>query len=188
LREVGFAEAEQIYGAYPHQLSGGQRQRAVIAQAIACQPTLIIADEATSKLDSVLGNDILGVLIAMCRRAGSAILLISHDAGVLAAISDRIAVMYAGHIVEEADTSMLFTCPKHPYTQALVQLAAMSFNAGKRRLPVISGEIPDLAEFGAGCCFEPRCDQKLAICASRQPVQIQSGNGRVSCLKYVEHS
>ena len=188
LREVGFVSPDEIYGAYAHQLSGGQRQRVVIAQAIACNPALIIADEATSKLDAELQKDILDLLGDLRRRCGTALLLISHDPGVLAAYADRIVVMYAGRVVEEADAFSIFKHPKHPYTEALVRLATPTNASTQCRLPAIGGEAPDLGDIFAGCRFEPRCAQKLAQCATSDPVEVRSENGRVSCFKYGESS
>jgi oligopeptide/dipeptide ABC transporter ATP-binding protein len=188
LHEVGFASPTEIYGAYAHQLSGGQRQRIVIAQAVACRPALVIADEATSKLDASLQKDVLNLLEDIRRRHGTAVLLISHDPGMLAASADRIAVMYAGRVVEEADASAIFRNPRHPYTQALVRLAASTIDPGERRLPAIPGEAPDLCEVGAGCSFEPRCGVKLALCTTRDPLPVASESGQVSCFKYGESS
>jgi len=188
LHEVGFATPAEIYGAYAHQLSGGQRQRIVIAQAVACKPALVIADEATSKLDASLQKDILNLLKNIRRRHGTAVLLISHDPGMLAASADRIAVMYAGRVVEEADASAIFRSPRHPYTQALVRLAASTTDPSERLLPAITGEAPDLCEIGAGCRFEPRCGVKLAPCATRDPIPVASESGQVSCFKYGESS
>jgi peptide/nickel transport system ATP-binding protein len=183
--EVGFSNPEEIYGAYAHQLSGGQRQRVVIAQAIACGPALIIADEATSKLDAGLQKEILDLLIGLRGRYGTALLLISHDPGVLVAYADRVLVMYAGRIVEEADAVTLFRHPKHPYTEALVRLA-VSTNTSKQFLPAIAGEAPDLSENSPGCRFESRCGQKFARCKTSDPVETQFETGLVTCFKYGE--
>ncbi|HVO59640.1 MAG TPA: ABC transporter ATP-binding protein [Terriglobales bacterium] len=186
LCEVGFAAPEEIYGAYPHQLSGGQRQRVLIAQAIAGRPALVIADEATCKLDSASQTDILHLLAGLRRRHGTAFLVISHDPSVLAGFADRIAVMYAGRIVEESDASAIFRNPRHPYTQALMRLAASPANGNKHRLPAIDGEAPDLGLIYAGCRFEPRCGDKLAACPTRDPVEVKRESGRVSCFRYDE--
>ena len=123
LGEVGFDHPEEIYGAYPHQLSGGQRQRVAIAQAIACKPALLIADEPTSKLDAPLQAEIIALLARIRREHGIAIVLISHDPAIFAGFADRMAVMYAGRIVEVGNTAQIFRRPLHPYTQALVQIA-----------------------------------------------------------------
>lgn len=187
LHEVGFANPQDTYGAYAHQLSGGQRQRVVIAQAIACSPALIIADEATSKLDAGLEQETLELLGELRRCYGTALLLISHDPGVLAAYADRIVVMYAGEIVEETDAFTLFRYPKHPYAEALVRLAAPAQASRQQHLPAIDGEPPDLGQPFVGCRFEPRCGQKLAHCADSVPVEVRSESGRVACFKYGEH-
>lgn len=184
-REVGFSNAKEVYGAYPHQLSGGQRQRVVVAQAIACGPALIIADEATSKLDAGLQKEILDLLLDLRGRYGTALLLISHDPGVLARYADLVLVMYAGRIVEEADAVTLFRHPKHPYTDALVRLAVPT-NTSKQFLPTIAGESPDLSENSPGCRFESRCGQKFARCKTSDPLEIRFETGLVTCFKYGE--
>lgn len=186
LSEVGFANPEEIYGAYAHQLSGGQRQRVAIAQAVACKPALIIADEATSKLDAALQKDILDMLDELRGRYETALLLISHDPGLLAAYADRIVVMYAGRVIEEADTSTIFAHPRHPYTQALLSLAAPAASSGKSHLPSLDGEVPDLSEARAGCRFEPRCGQRLSQCATADPFEVRFEDDRVACFKYDE--
>ena len=188
LSEVGFGTPEDLYGAYPHQLSGGQRQRVVVAQAVACRPALVIADEATSKLDSASQKDILRLLTDLRRRHGTAFLVITHDPAVLAQVADRIAVMYAGRLVEESDASVIFTNPRHPYTQALLRLAMSPGSANKHRLAAIPGEGPDLTQVHPGCRFEPRCGEKLATCATLNPIEVASEGGRVSCFKYDESS
>lgn len=186
LSEVGFSNPEEIYRAYAHQLSGGQRQRVAIAQAVACKPALIIADEATSKLDAALQKGILDMLNGLRRRYGTALLLISHDPGILAAYADRIVVMYAGRVIEEGEASTLFAHPKHPYTEALLSLTAPAVSSAKSRLPSLDGEVPDLSEVRTGCCFEPRCGQRLSQCATADPFEISFEDGRVACFKYDE--
>jgi oligopeptide/dipeptide ABC transporter ATP-binding protein len=188
LQEVGFGRPQEFYGSYPHQLSGGQRQRVVIAQAVACRPQLVIADEATSKLDANLQEDIFNLLAALRHRHGTSFLLITHDPNALKSFADRVAVMYAGRLVEQADTAAIFARPRHPYTQALVRLATLRASAKKQHLPAICGETPDLGQIHPGCRFEPRCGEKLALCATQNPVEIVSEAGRVSCFKYGESS
>jgi ABC-type dipeptide/oligopeptide/nickel transport system ATPase component len=147
LCEVGFDQPATIYHAYPHQLSGGQRQRVVIAQAVACRPALVIADESTSKLDAPLRSEIIHLLSEMRRRHGTAILVISHDPTLVATFADHVAVMNAGSIVEIGTCTEMFARPRHPYTQALVRLARSSVGAGtgaKSRFPRIEGGSPDL--------------------------------------------
>jgi oligopeptide/dipeptide ABC transporter ATP-binding protein len=187
LAEVGFDQPRHIYNAYAHQLSGGQRQRVVIAQAMACRPALVIADEPTSKLDASLQAEILSLMREISQRHQTAFVLISHDPTVLAGFVDRIAVMYAGRVVEEGRTEDIFRHPLHPYTQALVRLCARYLpNAGTRtRFAAIEGEPPNLASPGAGCPFAPRCPERMPVCTERdlqettpQPLH------RVSCFKY----
>jgi peptide/nickel transport system ATP-binding protein len=189
LAEVGFTKPAEVYRAYPHQLSGGERQRIVIAQAVACRPALVIADEATSKLDTALQNDILTLLGQIRRRHHTAFLLISHDPGVFTGFADRIAVMYAGRLVEEAGAENLLQTPLHPYTQALVRLHASTVIAAssqRRRLPAIEGETPDLSMNVPGCRFEPRCADRLPVCASCDPQDSTQGRRHVSCFQYAE--
>ena len=190
LREVGFDHPEEIYSTYPHQLSGGQRQRIAIAQAVACQPALLIADEPTSKLDATLQAEIVALLSQIRRQHGTAILIISHDPMLFAGFADRIAVMYAGRIVEVGSSAEIFGRPLHPYTQALVRIAASSVVTGSRlrvRLPAIEGESPDPACLPAGCRFEPRCSERMDICSRRYPREFMPEPGRpVNCFKYGE--
>jgi len=188
LLEVGFDRPEDIYNAYPHQLSGGQRQRIAISQAIACRPALVIADEPTSKLDAPLQTEIVALLSRIRKNHGTAILLITHDPALLAGLADRIAVMYAGRIVESGVTAEIFRQPLHPYTQALVRLAKSAIGAPSRKsFPVIDGESPDPAAFPAGCRFEPRCPDRMEICTQRYPqVFLPEPSKPVSCFKYGE--
>jgi len=189
LAQVGFDSPEEIQRAYPHQLSGGQRQRVVIAQAVACRPALIIADEPTSKLDPAVRADIGKLLSEIRRQYRTAILLISHDPALLAGYADRVAVMYAGRIVESGDCAETLARPLHPYTQGLVAIArSMSLNAAARaRFSVIEGDSPDPAVVVAGCRFEPRCSERMEICACQFPPEVAPENARsVSCFKYAE--
>jgi oligopeptide/dipeptide ABC transporter ATP-binding protein len=190
LREVGFDHPEEIYSAYPHQLSGGQRQRIAIAQAVSCRPALLIADEPTSKLDATLQAEIVALLSQIRRQHGTAILVISHDPMLFAGFADRIAVMYAGRIVEVANCAEIFRRPLHPYTQALVRIAASSVVTGSRvrvRLPAIEGESPDPTCIPVGCRFEPRCSERMDICSRRYPREFMPEPSRpVNCFKYGE--
>lgn len=187
LREVGFDRPEQIYGAYPHELSGGQRQRITIAQAVACRPPLVVADEPTSKLDAPLQAEIVALLAEICRNRGTAILLISHDPGLFVELADRIAVMYAGRIVEVGDTLQVLRRPLHPYTQALVQIAMLAVTPGRQRFPAILGESPDPGAFPTGCRFEPRCAERMEVCTQRYPQTFLPEPSRpVNCFKYGE--
>jgi oligopeptide/dipeptide ABC transporter ATP-binding protein len=190
LREVGFDHPEEIYSAYPHQLSGGQRQRIAIAQAVACRPALLIADEPTSKLDATLQAEIVALLSQIRRQHGTAILVISHDPTLFAGFADRIAVMYAGRIVEVGSSAEIFGRPLHPYTQALVRIAASSVVTGpstRVRIPAIEGESPDPACIPVGCRFEPRCSERMDVCSRRYPREFMPEPSRpVNCFKYGE--
>src|SRR6201987_4037275 len=154
LGEVGFEQPKSIYDAYPHQLSGGQRQRIVIAQAVACRPALLIADEPTSKLDGLLRSEIVGLLAKLRERHGTAIAVITHDPTLCATLADRVALMYAGRIVEIGNSAQVFARPFHPYTRALVALMRSSMVAGpstKEHFPRIEGESPDPTAVSIGC-------------------------------------
>ncbi|MGA7291293.1 MAG: ABC transporter ATP-binding protein [Terriglobales bacterium] len=190
LDEVGFDRPSEIYSAYPHQLSGGQRQRIAIAQAVACRPALVIADEPTSKLDASLQAEIIALLMEIRRQHGTAILIISHDPALFAGFADRIAVMYAGRIVEIGTTTEIFARPLHPYTNALVRLATSSVTkrtALKVRLPSIDGESPDPANIPVGCRFEPRCSERMEVCSHKYPGEFKPEPSRpVNCFKYGE--
>jgi oligopeptide/dipeptide ABC transporter ATP-binding protein len=185
LREVGFDDPQRIYAAYPHQLSGGQRQRVVIAQAMACRPALVIADEPTSKLDAPLQTQILALMSNLIRRNGTALILITHDPAILTGFADRIAVMYAGRIVEDGPGEAILRKPLHPYTQALMRLTTPATPNNRSHFPAIAGEPADLTRVGAGCCFEPRCAERMPVCADHHPQESKPESlRRVSCFKY----
>ena len=189
LSEVGFDNPQDFYGAYPHQLSGGQRQRIVIAQAICCEPSLVIADEPTSKLDPPLQAEIIALLAKIRREYGLAIVLISHDPAIFAGFADRLAVMYAGRIVEVGTTGQIFLRPLHPYTQALVQLAksALATHAAHTRFTAIEGDSPDPGRLPAGCRFQSRCPERMEVCRQRYPQAFLAEPSRpVNCFKYGE--
>jgi len=190
LWEVGFDQPAKIYNVYPHQLSGGQRQRIVIAQAIACEPALLIADEPTSKLDGPLRSEIMDLLSGLRQKHGTAILVISHDLTLMAELADRIAVMYAGRIIEIGARREMFLRPFHPYTQALLQLEQSSratVPGTKRRFPQIEGELSSGAALPAGCRFEPRCPDRMSTCVAQCPPEVAPEPARsVSCFKYGE--
>jgi oligopeptide/dipeptide ABC transporter ATP-binding protein len=165
---------------YPHQLSGGLRQRAVIAMALACEPSLVIADEPTTALDVTIQAQILELLRHLQKRLGVALLLITHDLGVVAGMADRVAVMYAGRIVEEAPAAQLFREPKHPYTRAL--MASMPGGAPGTRLRAIPGSVPPLGGLPPGCSFTPRCPAAFAPCPQAHPGDtIFAGGHTVKC-------
>jgi peptide/nickel transport system ATP-binding protein len=152
---------------YPHQLSGGLRQRALIAMALACDPALVIADEPTTALDVTIQAQILDLLRTLRRKMGLALLLITHDLGVVAEMADRVAVMYAGRIVEEAPVGELFADPKHPYTRGL--MASIPGGAPGTRLQAIQGSVPPLGELPPGCSFTPRCPNRFEPCPKAHP-------------------
>jgi peptide/nickel transport system ATP-binding protein len=167
LATVSIPEPDRRVDDYPHQLSGGLRQRALIAMALACDPVLLIADEPTTALDVTIQAQILELLRDLQKRLGLALLLITHDLGVVAAMADRVAVMYTGRIVEHADVRTLFGDPKHPYTRGL--LASIPGNAPGTRLRAIQGTVPPLGALPPGCSFITRCPDRFAPCAAVHP-------------------
>ena len=170
LREVGIADPGRRASEYPHQLSGGMRQRAIIATALACRPPLLIADEPTTALDVTLQAQIIDLLLYLREERRLSILLITHDLGVVAELAHRVAVMYAGQVVESADVATLFRRPLHPYTRALLA-AVPRLDGGAGRLVTIEGAVPDPSRYPAGCRFAPRCPSALEAC--RQPQELR---------------
>lgn len=167
-RQVGIPDPEARYDAYPRQLSGGLRQRVMIAMAMACRPALLIADEPTTALDGTIQAQILRLMAQLCRQAGTAILLITHNMGVVAQLCDQVSVMYAGQVVEAAETFALFAAPRHPYTLGLLQ-AIPSVESAQDRLYTIPGTVPELRDPPPGCRFCPRCDRAQPICSQVPP-------------------
>ena len=155
--------------AYPHQFSGGMRQRAMIAMALACEPQLIIADEPTTALDVTVQAQILDLLKDLAARTGSALILITHDLGVVARYADRVVVMYAGRVVESAPADLLYAQPRHPYTRGLMASVPRLDSNTRERLIPIDGQPPDLARIPPGCAFAPRCRQASDICRTAVP-------------------
>jgi peptide/nickel transport system ATP-binding protein len=182
LRQVHIAAPEQRFDAYPHELSGGMRQRVMIAMALACEPSLLIADEPTTALDVTIQAQILALLRELRDRTGMGILFITHNLGVVAEIADDVAVMYAGRIVERAPAAALFNDAQHPYTLAL--LAAMPhLDKSAQRLEPIPGRMPPPAEAIEGCRFAPRCPFATAPCAAPQPLRRVGNNHDVACWR-----
>jgi dipeptide transport system ATP-binding protein len=179
LREVGIPDPERRARAFPHQLSGGMSQRAMIAMALACQPKLVIADEPTTALDVTMQAQILDLLLALRQQNGMALVLITHDMGVVAETADRVVVQYAGQQVEANATRALFEDPHHPYTAAL--LAALPERAKSRRLPAIPGVVPGQFDRPRGCLFAPRCDYAFAACRAAPPPPAGAALGSARC-------
>ena len=167
LGAVSVPEPERRTREYPHQLSGGLRQRALIALALACEPALLIADEPTTALDVTIQAQILDLLRDLQKKMGLGLLLITHDLGVVAEMADRVAVMYAGKIVEEAPVESLFADPKHPYTRGL--MASMPGGQPGARLRAIQGTVPALGQLPPGCAFAPRCPDRFTPCTTIAP-------------------
>jgi peptide/nickel transport system ATP-binding protein len=180
LRKVGIPAPERVFDEYPSQLSGGMRQRVMIAIAISCEPDLLIADEPTTALDVTTQAQILELLRTLQQENGMAMILISHDLGVIAEMCSRILVMYAGQVIEESPTSALFKGATHPYTRAL--LAATPQLSGKQtRFYQIPGQVPLPGEWGTGCRFASRCEHASAQCASLPSLQMTADGRSVRC-------
>jgi peptide/nickel transport system ATP-binding protein len=183
LDQVGMPDAKRRLDAYPHELSGGQNQRVMIAIALAGQPELLVADEPTTALDVTIQAQILALLAEIRRDTGMALVLISHDLGVIAETCERIGVMYAGRIIEETSTERLFAAPAHPYAQGL--LAALPpINGPRRPLAAIPGGVPEPWAMPPGCAFAPRCPRHVAACDKAQPplVPVMPGH-RAACIR-----
>jgi dipeptide transport system ATP-binding protein len=185
LNQVGIPEPERRLAAFPHQLSGGMSQRVMIAMAIACNPTLLIADEPTTALDVTIQAQILDLLTRLARETGMGLVLITHDMGVVAETSERVIVQYAGQQVEEASTLNLFDDPHHPYTSAL--LAALPERATEARLPSIRGMVPGQWDRPKGCLFSPRCDHAVERCLTTPPVKAPISLSRALCHTPLVH-
>ena len=180
---LGIAHPKEVAESYPHNLSGGMKQRIVIAIALACKPDLLIADEATSNLDVTVQAQILDLLKELKKTEISSILMITHDLGVVAETCDRVGVMYAGTLCEEADTQPLFKTPLHPYTQALLASVPKFHQEGE--LKTIDGTVPNLVHPPLGCRFHPRCPYVMEICKTQVPLlQEARPNHRVACHLY----
>jgi len=187
LGEVGIPAPEARFEHFPHQFSGGMRQRVVIALALAAEPRLVIADEPTTALDVSIQAQIIALLKRLAREHGTAVMLITHDMGVIAETADRVAVMYAGRIVEIGPVRDVIHAPCHPYTVGLMgSIPKIGRGAGKRhaKLVQIEGAMPRLNAIPPGCAFNPRCPRRFARCAAQRPELVPAGAGRAACWLY----
>ncbi|PLX41841.1 MAG: peptide ABC transporter ATP-binding protein [Deltaproteobacteria bacterium] len=182
LREVGVPEPEKRLGVYPHQLSGGLRQRVMIAAALAGEPRLLIADEPTTALDVTVEAQIMDLLEKLRRERGMALMLITHDLGVVAQYAERVVVMYGGMVVEEASVKEIFNAPLHPYTEGLLG----SLPKRGRALRPIPGNVPSLGNFPSGCPFRGRCSREVERCAQGLPELAAAKNRKVRCIRVGE--
>jgi oligopeptide/dipeptide ABC transporter ATP-binding protein len=181
LARVGIPMPEKRVDAYPHQLSGGMRQRVMIAMALSCNSSLLIADEPTTALDVTIQAQIIELMKRMRSELGTAIILITHDLGVVAGLADDVIVMYAGKIVEKADVRSIFRDPRHPYTIGLLE-SIPRIDEDRETLHAIEGTVPGHQSMPEGCAFSPRCPRADARCASQVPTLVSFGSGRaVAC-------
>ncbi|MBI3374672.1 MAG: ABC transporter ATP-binding protein [Betaproteobacteria bacterium] len=178
---VGISDSERRLSQYPHQFSGGMRQRMMVAMALACNPSLILADEPTTALDVTIQAQILELMQELSRRLGVAMLIITHNLGVVARYADRVNVMYAGRIIERATAAELYANPRHPYTLGLLRSVPRLDEPMRERLMPIEGQPPDLTRLPRGCAFAPRCAFRVARCDAEAPVlEAVAGGGHVS--------
>src|SRR5882762_530335 len=188
MREVSIPDPARRIDDYPHQLSGGMRQRVMIAMALACDPKLLIADEPTTALDVTIQAQILELLNELRKNRELAVLLITHDLGVVAEVADRVAVMYTGRIVEESPVEELFARPKHPYTEGLLRSVPKLTSATvakKERLETIEGTVPSPTELPPGCHFAPRCPHRMPRCTEEEiPLYDLEGDVKVRCVLF----
>jgi len=179
-RHVGIADPESRVDGFPHEFSGGMRQRMSVATALLAQPRLLIADEPTTALDVTMEAQIIHLLRELSREFSGAIVIISHQLGVIAELCDRVAVMYAGEIVEQASVDALFHAPRHPYTRALLACDPAAIPGRVEWLPTVEGEVPNLLELPAGCAFAPRCPSAMDVCRREWPPVVRSGEGQAA--------
>jgi peptide/nickel transport system ATP-binding protein len=188
MREVAIPDPARRVNDYPHQLSGGMRQRVMIAMALACNPKLLIADEPTTALDVTIQAQILELLDDLRKQRELAVLLITHDLGVVAEVADRVAVMYTGRIVEESPVDELFARPKHPYTEGLLRSVpklTMADVTRKERLETIEGVVPRPTDLPPGCHFAPRCQHRMPRCTAEEiPLYQLENSVEVRCVLY----
>jgi peptide/nickel transport system ATP-binding protein len=185
LRETGIPAPEQRLDQYPHQFSGGMRQRAVIALALCAEPELIIADEPTTALDVSIQAQIIGLLKRVCREHGAAVLLITHDMGVIAETADRVAVMYAGRLAEIGPVREVIHAPRHPYTVGLMG-SIPKLGEARAKLAQIEGAMPRLTAIPSGCAFHPRCPRQFARCTQQRPDLMPAGHSRAACWLHAD--
>lgn len=188
LKKVGIPRAEHVYNMHPHELSGGMRQRVMIAMALSCNPSLLIADEPTTALDVTIQAQILRLMKNLKLEFETSILLITHDLGVVAELADKVIVMYAGQVVEEADVMSLYADPKHPYTQGLIQ-STPKIDSEMDVLTSIQGNVPTPNNKPTGCYFHPRCPFAMDVCKSKMPeltINEKTGN-KVRCWLSAGH-
>jgi len=185
LELVGIPEPHTRLKAYPHELSGGMKQRIAIARALSCEPTLLFADEPTTNLDVTVQAQVLELMKKLQRDLGMSMVMITHDMGIIADMTERVTIMYAGKVMEAADTKTIFHDPRHPYTEAL--LAAVPRVDQRKILEVIPGNIPNLIEPPSGCVFHPRCKYAKQICTDAVPSLEEAEKGRlVACVRWKE--
>jgi len=185
LAQVGLSDTDAQLHKYPHQLSGGQLQRVMIAMALACEPRLLIADEPTTALDVTVQAQIIVLLRELAASAGLSVLFITHDLGVVASLCDRVAVMYAGSVVEDAAVTDIFDHPAHPYTRKLIDTVPR-IGTGRRELVAIPGQVPDLSRRPDGCPFQPRCDLATDVCYREYPAVGRIGAGHTAACHHAE--
>jgi oligopeptide/dipeptide ABC transporter ATP-binding protein len=185
LRKVGIPNPETRFRSYPHQLSGGMRQRVMIAMALSCNPDILIADEPTTALDVTIQAQILDLMTSLKQKSETAIILITHDMGVVAKMADEIMVMYAGQAVEHSDSRSIFKNPLHPYTQGLLT-SIPRIDKKVQTLHVIKGMVPNLYNMPQGCKFAERCPKVMEICRKQTPELVQLGESKVRCFLHSE--
>lgn len=185
---VGIPSPAKRVDQYPHELSGGMRQRVMIAIALACRPKLLIADEPTTALDVTIQAQIMELIMSLNKKLHMGVILITHDLSVVADTCSRVAVMYLGQIVEEADVYSIFDAPKHPYTRGLIQSIPRMSGERAKRLYMIPGTVPLLNQIPSGCRFAPRCPYAVEACTQRSPELLAAGTEghRVRCIRYEE--
>ena len=180
LEEIGLPDAERRMGEYPHHLSGGMRQRVMIAMALSCQPQVLLADEPTTAVDVTIQAQLLKLIHDLTRERGTAVVLITHDLGIVARYADKVSVMYAGRIVESASANRMYSLPRHPYTLGLLRSVPRLDSAVSHRLMPIQGMPPDLTKRPSGCAFRPRCECSIARCTTEDPGLLEFHGGHLA--------